>query len=340
MPIKRVLEAIEDIKNGKMVIMVDDEDRENEGDIVFSATLSTADKVNFMASEAKGLICVPVSKDIAERLELTPMVKENDETYQTAFTISVDAKECTTGISAFERDMTIKLLANPISKSKDFMKPGHIFPLVAKDGGVLVRTGHTEGSVDLCKLSGLSASAVICEIMKSDGTMARRDDLDLFAKKHNLKIVYISDLVEYRLKNESLITEINNSKIEFFNQQVKKVEFKDHKDNIHSVIIFGNINETTSVKFHNITIDRELFFNSNRWNSLNKSIDYLKKNNGILIFLGHKTESEDKIKEYGIGAQILKSLNIENIKLLTSGKHKNFIGISGFGLNVIDEIEI
>ncbi len=195
MPIQRVQQAIEDIKHGKMVVMIDDEDRENEGDLVYAATFSTPQKVNFMATEAKGLICVAISKTIADRLQLDPMVQNNDSQHETAFTVSVDAKDASTGISAFERDMTIKLLANPVSSPEDFVRPGHIFPLIAKEGGVLVRTGHTEGSVDLCRLSGVSPSAVICEIMREDGQMARRDDLELFAKKHELNIVYILSLI-------------------------------------------------------------------------------------------------------------------------------------------------
>ena len=174
--IQRVKEAIEEIRKGNMVIMLDDEDRENEGDLVYAAPLSTPQKVNFMATNAKGLICVSITKETANRLDLNPMVASNTSSYETAFTVSVDAANAATGISAGERDDTIKILANPISNAKNLVRPGHIFPLIAKDGGVLVRTGHTEGSVDLCKLAGLNGEAVICEIMKDDGTMARRDD--------------------------------------------------------------------------------------------------------------------------------------------------------------------
>jgi len=168
-PIQRVKEAIEEIKKGNMVIMVDDEDRENEGDLVYAAAFSTPVHVNFMAKEARGLICVAITKETANRLELNPMVASNTSMHETAFTISVDARDAKTGISAYERDMTIKILANPISQPNELVKPGHIFPLIAKEGGTLVRTGHTEGSVDLCRLAGLSPSAVICEIIKDDG---------------------------------------------------------------------------------------------------------------------------------------------------------------------------
>lgn len=224
--IKRVQEAIEEIRKGNMVIMLDDEDRENEGDLVYAAALSTPQKVNFMASHAKGLVCVSITKNTANRLELNPMVVANTSSYETAFTVSVDAASASTGISAGERDDTIKILANPVSNTKELVKPGHIFPLIAKDGGVLVRTGHTEGSIDLCKLAGFNGEAVICEIMKEDGTMARRDDLDIFAQKHKLKQIYISDLVEYRLSHEILVEEVSSSNMNFFGKEVIKKSSK------------------------------------------------------------------------------------------------------------------
>ncbi len=340
MPLNRVKEAIEEIKKGNMVVMIDDEDRENEGDLVYAATFSTPEKVNFLASEARGLICVAISEDIAKRLHLEPMVKENDSAHETAFTVSIDAKDAATGISAYERDMTIKLLASPISTPKDFVKPGHIFPLVAKRGGVLVRTGHTEGSVDLCKLAGLQPAAVICEIMNPDGTMARRDSLEEFAKKHDLKIVYISDIVEYRLQNEMLVKRVDEEEVEFFGVKVKKIDFQDHLENIHTAIVFYSAKETSYVKFHNVLKDRDLLLNQKRYRSLLGAIEFLKKNSGVLIFIDQMQKVADQTKEYGIGAQILKSLGIHNIQLLTSRKGQEFVGLSGFGLNIIDEIEI
>lgn len=339
MPKKRVEEAIQEIQKGNMVVMIDDEDRENEGDLVYAATFSTPEKVNFMASQARGLICVAVTKEIADRLDLAPMVQKNDSAHETAFTISVDAKEATTGISAYERDMTIKLLASPTSTPQDFVRPGHIFPLVAKEGGVLVRTGHTEGSVDLCKLAGLQPAAVICEIMNPDGTMARRDSLEEFAKEHNLKIVYISDIVEYRLQNEMLVRKIVEEEIEFFGVKVKRVDFKDHLGNIHTAIVFYDAIGKANVRFHNVMKDKDLLLDQKRYETLMKSIEYLKKNSGVLVFLDNKMVG-DQTKEYGIGAQILKSLGVENIRLLTSHKGKEFVGLSGFGLNIVEEIEI
>ena len=339
MPIQRVKEAIEEIKKGNMVVMIDDEDRENEGDLVYAATFSTPEKVNFLAAEARGLICVAISKNIANRLHLEPMVQKNDSAHETAFTVSVDAKETTTGISAYERDLTIKLLASPLSTPEDFVRPGHIFPLVAKEGGVLVRTGHTEGSVDLCRLAGLQPAAVICEIMNPDGTMARRDSLEEFAQKHNLKIVYISDIVEYRLQNERLIKQVESKEIDFFGVKVEERVFKDHLGNLHSAIIFYSASGTSNVKFHNVMDDRDLLLDQRRFHSLMNAIEYLKKNSGVLIFLDRQP-SKDQTKEFGIGAQILKELGVHNIRLLTSHKGREFVGLSGFGLNIVEEIEI
>ncbi len=339
MPIQRVKEAIEEIKKGNMVVMIDDEDRENEGDLVYAATFSTPEKVNFLAAEARGLICVALSVDIANRLHLEPMVQKNDSAHETAFTVSVDAREATTGISAYERDLTIKLLASPLSTPEDFVRPGHIFPLVAKEGGVLVRTGHTEGSVDLCKLAGLQPAAVICEIMNPDGTMARRDSLEKFAKTHNLKIVYISDIVEYRLQNERLIKQIDSKEIDFFGVKVEERQFQDHLGNIHTAIIFYSAAGTSNVKFHNVMDDRDLLLDQRRFHSLINAIEYLKKNSGVLIFLDRQP-SGDQTKEFGIGAQILKELGVHNIRLLTSHKGREFVGLGGFGLNIVEEIEI
>ena len=336
--IDRVKQAIEDMKQGKMIVMCDDEDRENEGDLVYPATFSTPEKVNFMASEAKGLICVSVSKEIADRLKLVPMVLDNDSQHETAFTVSVDARLCTTGISAGERDMTIKILADCVSSANELVRPGHIFPLIAKKGGSLVRTGHTEGSIDICRLAGLAESAVICEIMKKDGSMARRDDLDIFCEKHDLNIVYISDIVEYRMQHESLVREIAESTTKFLGIDARRIDMVDHEDNHHIVYTFGEIQKKSAVKFHNIMPDIELFTNTEKFNGMVNAVDYLKKNGGILIFLDDKNLPKKEVKEFGIGAQILKKLGVEEIHLLTSSKGKEFVGLSGFGLNIAEEL--
>jgi 3,4-dihydroxy 2-butanone 4-phosphate synthase/GTP cyclohydrolase II len=339
MPIQRVKDAIAEIKKGNMIIMIDDEDRENEGDIVYASTFSTPDMVNFCASKAKGLICVALSNNIATRLKLNPMVTNNDSSYETAFTVSVDAKECETGISAAERDMTIKLLADTTSQASDLVRPGHIFPLIAKDGGTLVRTGHTEGSVDICKLAGIAPSAVICEIMKEDGTMARRDDLEIFAKEENLKIVFISDIVEYRMQHESLIKVVAESKTRFLDADAKRIDFVDHNDNHHIAYLFNNEKEMKNVRFHHIGTDLELFSN-NRHLSILKSIEIMKEEGGVLVFLEKAANENPYMKEFGIGAQIIKYLGFSDINLLVTNKHKEFVGISGFGLNVVSEVEL
>ncbi len=337
-PIERVKQAIEDMKQGKMIVMCDDEDRENEGDLVYPATFSTPEKVNFMASEAKGLICVSVSKAIADRLQLAPMVTNNDSQHETAFTVSVDARLCTTGISAGERDMTIKILADYASSANELVRPGHIFPLIAKKGGSLVRTGHTEGSVDICRLAGLAESAVICEVMKQDGSMARRDDLDIFCEKHNLNIVYISDIVEYRMQHESLVREIAESKTEFLGAEARRIDMVDHEDNHHVIYTFGEIKKKSAVKFHNIMPDIDLFTNTEKFNGMLDAVEYLKEHGGVLIFLEDENNSKKEVKDFGIGAQILKKLGIEEIHLLTSSKGKEFIGLSGFGLDIAQEL--
>ena len=336
--LKRVEVAINEIKKGRMVIMMDDEDRENEGDLVYAATFSTPDMVNFMAKEARGLICTPLPKDLAEKLDLIPMVSNNISNHETAFTVSIDSTSADTGISSAERDDCISKLANPLTQSEDFVRPGHIFPLIAKDGGVLVRTGHTEGSVDICKLAGLAPVGVICEIIKDDGTMARHDDLEIFSKKHNMPIVYISDLVEYRLANEKLIERISEEEIEVMDTKVTEVLYGDHLGRTHRVIQFYSTHETENVKFHNIGSDVDLILNQKRFASMISSLEYLKQNGGVLIFLDTKTISKEQAKEYGVGAQILKDLGIKDIKLITSNRDTEFVGLTGFGLNVVEKI--
>ncbi|MDQ7046013.1 MAG: bifunctional 3,4-dihydroxy-2-butanone 4-phosphate synthase/GTP cyclohydrolase II [Sulfurimonas sp.] len=340
-PIQRVLDAIEEIKKGKMVIMIDDEDRENEGDLVYAAAFSTPDNVNFMATHARGLICVALSKNIATRLNLNPMVSSNTSSYETAFTVSVDAKDALTGISSAERDDTIKILANPISQAVELVKPGHIFPLIAKDGGTLVRTGHTEGSVDICRLAGLSETGVICEIIKEDGTMARRDDLDVFGEKHNLKTVFISDIVEYRLANERLVHQTKVEEVDFFGVKVNQHSFEDHDGILHTAMVFYKAGEIANVRVHNVVTDIELLLNQKKYNNLIASIEYLKQNSGVLVFI-NKTHHQDNavMKEIGTGAQILTSLGVSKMNLITSMKQSDFVGLGGFGLEVNEIIDI
>jgi len=334
--VERVKNAIAEIQKGNIIIMIDDEDRENEGDLVYAGVFSTPEKVNFLAKEGRGLICVSLTGEIANKLDLKPMVDSNKESFSTAFTVSVDAKECKTGISAFERDLTIKKLSSPTSRPDDFVKPGHIFPLVAKEGGVLVRTGHTEGSVDICKLAGVYPSAVICEIMNEDGTMARRKDLADFAKKHNLAVVYISDLVEYRLQFETLITKEKEESVEIEGVKFKKIIFKDHLGAEHYVLA-NNPKTSSNVKFYKVTKNVDFMLNSDILKEYKKVLEYIKYNGGVIIFIDSNSKEADK--EYGIGAQILKALGIENLNLFS--RHKNeFNALKGFGININKYLEV
>lgn len=340
MPYQKVKEAIEDIKKGKMIVIVDDEDRENEGDLVFASDFSTPDKINFMITHAKGIVCMSITKQCADRLNLTPMVANNDSIHETAFTVSVDARDAKTGVSAYERDMTIKIINNSKSSPKDLVRPGHIFPLIAKKGGVLVRTGHTEGSIDLCRLAGVGESAIICEIVKENGEMARRDDLEIFCKKFDIKMISIADIIKFRMKNESLIREVGNEPISFLGTKVRKVDFLDNFENHQVAYIFGEPKAKMAVKFHNVSSDFLLLSSEKRYFSLMNSIEYLKKESGVLVFLSHEAKTPKQIKDFGIGAQILKKLGVKDIVLLTSKKGHEFVGIKGFDLDVIEEIEI
>ncbi|QCD52528.1 bifunctional 3,4-dihydroxy-2-butanone 4-phosphate synthase/GTP cyclohydrolase II [Campylobacter sp. RM16192] len=330
----RVEQAIADIKNGKMIVMVDDEDRENEGDLVFAGAFSDTQKVNFAITHARGVLCLAVSEDIAKRLELDLMVSKNTSCHETAFTVTIDAKAATTGVSAYERDMTIRLATDHTSKPEDFVKPGHIFPLIAKKGGVLSRTGHTEGSVDLCKYAGLTQSAVICEIVKDDGNMARRADLEEFCKKFNLNMVSVSELVEYRLKHESLISIEDKAAAKIAGFDAIKHEIKDHRDQKHFVFTFGEISRRANVKFHKTKSDMELL-TSSKFEELLKSIKYLSENSGILVFLQDEKTCDNTIKDFGIGAQILRKFGIEDMELISSSKNREFVALSGFGLNIV-----
>lgn len=332
MKFQKVKQAIDDLKNGKMIVMVDDEDRENEGDIVFAAALSDMAKVNFTITQAKGILCLAMDEANAKRLNLPLMVDKNTSSHETAFTITIDAKCVTTGVSAYERDITMRLAADPLSKPEDFVRPGHIFPLIAKNGGVLERTGHTEGSVDLCRLAGIAPMAAICEIVKDDGTMARRDYLEIFCKQHGINMVAVSDLVEYRLNSESLIDVKEPILSELCGFKVLKYEIKDHKNQTHVAFAFGEILSKTNVKFHKIAKDYELL-SSQKFDEFMQGVKFLNQNGGVLVFLNSDTNGENT-KDYGIGAQILKHFGISEIELLSSNK-KDFVGISGFGLNIV-----
>lgn len=359
MQFKRVEQAIDAIRNGKMIIIMDDEGRENEGDIVYAGEFSSPNKVNFLLKEARGVLCVSITNEIAKKLDFPLMVDKNSSNHETAFTVSVDAKRAKTGVSAFERDLTIKLICNENSTPNDFARPGHIFPLIAKKGGVLVRTGHTEASVDICNLAGLKPVAVICELMKNDGTMASNDDNFVleFAKAHNLRILYVSDLVNYKFQYEVLVQKVGEREARFFGVECKRIDFIDHLDSAHIVYEFRaestkNAESNTkdnaqiaNVKFHTFNNTLKLLEGS-EFDTLNRSVAFLRERGGFLVCLNNvnnemsaKNASESG-KVVGIGAQILKTLKISAFNLLSTRKNHQYIALSGFGLKIKDEILI
>lgn len=338
--------ALKHFKAGGMLIVTDSEDRENEGDLVLSAEDTTPEAVNFMARFGRGLICTPLPVDIAQNLNLQPMVKHNEDVRRTAFTVSVDAKEKTsTGISAQDRFFTIKKLADAKTKAKDFMRPGHIFPLVARDGGVLVRAGHTEAAVDLCRLTGKSPVGVICEIMKDDGTMARMPDLLKFAREHKLPIMTIESLIEYRRKSEQTITLLQKSKI-----KTRWGEFTMHSfrstidDNAHIALSCGNISGSAPVlvRVHREDVVADLFKGQTRKNYLpidDAMAAIQRAKRGVFIFLGAKSspltnDEPTALRQFGIGAQILSQLKVKKIKLLTLNPRR-VVGLDAFGLEIV-----
>ncbi|WP_276882076.1 bifunctional 3,4-dihydroxy-2-butanone 4-phosphate synthase/GTP cyclohydrolase II [Campylobacter cuniculorum] len=333
MKLVSVKQAIKDLKNGKMLVMVDAEDRENEGDLIFPAQFSSQEKVNFMIKEARGVVCVALSEKIALKFKLPLMVPKNTSNHETAFTITVDAKEATTGVSAYERDMTIKIFADENANENSFVRPGHINPLIARKGGVLERTGHTEGSVDLCQLAGLKEACVICEIVKDDGNMARRTDLEKFCQKHELNMIAVSDIIEYRLKNESLIKLLEELPSSLAGFKAQKFIFKDHNNIQHIAFCFGKLKEKENVKFHISGSDFELL-TSQKFSKLLEQIQFLHDKGGIIIFMQGEKSHAAQFKSYGIGAQILKYFKIKEIKLLSQSCDKDFIALKGFGLDI------
>lgn len=359
---QRIQEAIEAIKQGQMIIIMDDEDRENEGDLVMAGIFSSPEKINFMAQEARGLICVSIMPELARKLDLPPMVQNNDSNHETAFTISIDAREAKTGISAYERDMTIRLMCQSNAKPSHFVRPGHIFPLVAKEGGVLVRTGHTEASVDICRLAGVAPVGVICEIMKKDGTMAGRGDKFLldFAREHKLKILYVSDIIQYRLNSEDLLQEREKMNAEFMGVLCEKTLFVDHLEREHIVFGFGTPSQSPLIRFHSMSSDVELLQNPQEWRTLCKSVEYLSQRGGYLVCLsGAKYEGACKsanttgvaneaggfkncgeMKDFGVGAQILRRLGIKDFALLSASGANQYYALSGFDLHLVETIEV
>ncbi len=344
-----IKEIIKDAKKGKMFILVDDKNRENEGDLVIPASKCNSNKINFMAKHGRGLICLALSKKQIEKLSLPLMSPLNEARMQTAFTISIEARRgVSTGISAFDRAKTIKVAINKNAKKKDLVSPGHVFPLVARNGGVLERAGHTEASVDISKLAKLNHSAVICEVMNEDGRMARFDDLRKFSKKHNLKIGSIEDLISYRIKNEKLIKNISNKmlNIKNFGKFDLKV-FQNKLDNSeHYAITRGKFKPNKASRVRVISTNILKNFINFEKNILKKSLKYLSKfNNFALIIIKDqnlnslKKESKNNsniLRYYGIGAQIIKDLKIKNM-ILVSRSNKRLIGLEGYGIKIIKQ---
>ena len=352
--IERIVQAA---KKGGMYILVDDENRENEGDLAFCSSDVTSNKINFMAKYGRGLICLTLNSNQAKRLDLNYMSPINQSRNQTAFTVSIEAKTgVTTGISAKDRARTIKVATKKSATKKEIVSPGHVFPIIAKDGGVLVRAGHTEASVDISKLAKKNNAAVICEIMNDDGSMAKGEQLHLFAKKHKLKIGKIDDLIAYRLKKEKLIRLKKSSNIIVKNRKFKIKIFENLLDGSeHFALIKGNIKKkiVPRVRVISSNVVQNYLINQKLPNSFNNTLNYFKKhNNCVLVFIkdpnlksvsqtlrDYKSKKfyrkgQDKlIKNYGIGAQIIKSLKIKNMILVTRSK-KKVVGLDGYGIKI------
>ena len=350
MPINKfskISSIIQDAKKGKMFILVDDKNRENEGDLIIPASKCNSKSINFMAKQGRGLICLALTKKQINVLKLPLMSPNNKSRMQTAFTISIEAKKgITTGISAQDRAKTIKVAINPKVKKNEIISPGHVFPLVARDGGVLERAGHTEASVDISKLSNLNPSSVICEIMNEDGRMARLNDLYKFSKKHKIKLASIEDLISYRLKYEKLIIKLSSKTVNL-NKQVKLniYNYKNKlENNINFVITKGILNQKKSIPIRVISTKikkKNILKNFNVRKALQKLLKY--KNFLLLIINNQNNVSKDTniktLRYYGIGAQIIKDLKVKNMILLSRSR-KKIIGLDGFGLKIKKQIII
>ncbi len=339
---------IKDAKKGKMFILVDDEKRENEGDLIIPGSKCNSKVINFMAKHGRGLICLALTKKQIDRLKLPLMSQINKSRMQTAFTVSIEAKKgISTGISAFDRAKTIKVAINQNSTKKNIVSPGHVFPLVARNGGVLERAGHTEASVDISKLSKLNPSSVICEVMNEDGRMARLDDLIKFSKKHKIKIASIADLIAHRLKNEKLVYRIYSKNI--IEKKTKITQLYIYKNKINKlesfVISRGKFNRKKSVPIRVLSknVSRKTLFKNQE---IKKNIKIMSKFKNYMLVIINNEESKTKkndtditLRYYGLGAQIIKDLNIKNMILLSRTK-KKIIGLEGFGLKIKKQIII
>lgn len=337
---------------GDIVVVTDDEDREGEGDLIVAASLCTADKMAFIIRHTSGIVCAPITADDARRLRLDPMVAHNDSNHTTAFTVSIDYKPgMTTGISAEERTACCRALANPNAGAGDFARPGHIFPLIARDGGVLLRSGHTEAAVDLCKMADLPPVGVISELMNDDGTVMKGDQVVQFAALHKLKHVTIADMIAYRQAREKLIERVSTFTVETPIGPMQGYAYRSPFDPVHHVaFVYKGIGDGQNVltRFHKPNIIRDIFFGATR---IHAALEHFKKNgSGVLVYLrdgaagvpvsplegDHSAEADRnrQWREVGVGAQILRDLGVTSIRHLTSSVH-DYKGLSGFGIEIV-----
>lgn len=376
MPLITIEEAIKDIRAGRMVILVDDEDRENEGDLCMAAEKVTPEAINFMAKYGRGLICLPMAGRMIDRLDLPMMVNNNTSRFQTGFTVSIEARcGITTGISAADRATTILTAVADNAKPSDFVKPGHIFPLRARNGGVMVRVGQTEGSVDLARLAGLKPAGVICEIMDEDGTMARRPSLEKFSEKHGIGVCTVADIVEYRLLNESFVHRSAETTIPtLYGGEFKIIAFENDVDHLlHLALVKGEINpeQPIMVRVHSECLTGDIFgsLRCDCGDQLHKAMEMIEKEGtGVILYLrqegrgiglvnklkaynlqqndgldtveaNKKLGFKDDLRDYGLGAQILVDLGVRKMRLLTNNP-KKMIGLEGYGLSIVEQIPI
>ncbi len=348
-------EIIDEARNGRMFVLVDDEDRENEGDLVIPAQMATPDAVNFMATHGRGLICLTLTRQRTEALGLELMSRSNGSRHETAFTVSIEAREgVTTGISAADRARTVAVAIDPTRHAQDIVTPGHVFPLIARDGGVLVRAGHTEAAVDISRLAGLNPSGVICEIMNDDGSMARLENLIDFARRHKLKIGTIRDLIEYRMKHDHLVERAGESTFtSMHGGEWRAINYRSTVDGSVSVVLQkGHVrpDQPTLVRMHRISLfDDVLGREGDKRDTLQRAMRVIGEEERGLIVCLFPGQHEDlrrevagtpgggeTLREYGIGAQILADLGVSEMTLLTNA-HRNVIGLEGYGITVVGE---